>query len=72
MNKNAVAWIFREVNGLYYVCDHSLPIPALDARGQGYRTKKEAMRAAARDYTHAVGSGTYWPGAGVRSLKPYL
>jgi hypothetical protein len=28
------------------------------------------MRAAARDYTHAVGSGTYW--AGVRSLKPYL
>jgi hypothetical protein len=68
MNKRTVARIFREVNGLYYVCDDS--IPALDARGQGYRTKAEAMRAAARDYTHAVGSGTYW--AGVRSLKPYL
>ena len=69
MNKRTVARIFREHNGLYYVCDDS--IPALRARGRGYRTKAEALRAAARDsYTHAVGSGTYW--AGVRSLKPYL
>ena len=70
MNKRTVARIFREVNGLYYICDDELPY--LDARGVGYRTKADALRAAAGNYTHAVGSGTYWPGAGVRSLKPYL
>jgi hypothetical protein len=68
MNKRTVARIFREVNGLYYICDDELSY--LDARGVGYRTKADALRAAAGNYTHAVGSGTYW--AGVRSLKPYL
>ena len=68
VDKRLVARIFREPNGLYYICDDNLSY--LDARGVGYRTKADALRAAARDYTHAVGSGTYW--VGVRSLTPYL
>ena len=68
MNKRTVARIFQEPNGLYYICDDELSY--LDTRGVGYRTKADALRAAAGNYTRAVGSGTYWDG--VRSLKPYL
>lgn len=59
-----IARIFEDVGG-YYVCDETLPY--LDARGKGYRSKAQAMRAARLNgYTHARGSGTYRPGNTVK------
>jgi hypothetical protein len=63
-----VARIFEEVTGRFHICDEEDDY--LDARGYGYKTKVEALRSAARDYTHAIGSGTYW-GNNVRSLKAF-
>ena len=61
-----VARIFEESDGRYYICDNNLDY--LDARGYGYPTKAEAMRAAKdMGYTHAIGSGTYW--TGIRKLR---
>jgi len=66
--EKAVARIFQEPTGKWHICDDALPY--LDARGSGYDTKAQAIRAAAFYYTHAIGSGCYWEG--VRSLAPYL
>jgi hypothetical protein len=56
-----VARIFEEVTGLFHVCDDALDY--LDARGTAYRTKADALRAAAvAGYTHATGSGCTWRG----------
>ena len=64
----AVARIFQEPTGLYHICDDEEDF--LDARGRGYHSKIAAVRAAARSYTHATGSGCPWQG--VRSLESYL
>lgn len=62
-----VACIFEEVDGRYYWCDNDSE--TLDARGRGYQTKADAMRAAVlAGYTHATGSGTYWNGEGVKKI----
>jgi hypothetical protein len=53
----------------YFVCDGDGP-PI--AKGPGFPTKLAAMTAAASGpdaYTHATGSGTYWPG--VRSIRAF-
>lgn len=56
-----VARIFEECTGKYHVCDEALDY--LDARGSGYDTRGEAIRAAASSgYTHATGSGCPWEG----------
>lgn len=60
-----IARIFQEPTGLYHWCDNDQAETSgmMDARGQGYKTKADAMRAAAFDgYTHATGSGCYWEG----------
>jgi hypothetical protein len=55
-----VAWVFQEVDGLYRVSNYH---DILVTDGPGYKTKADALRAADRaGYTHAIGSGTYWPG----------
>lgn len=55
-----IARIFEDVGG-YHVCSDALS--HLDARGRGYATKADALRAAVREgYTHAVGSGAPWEG----------
>ena len=52
--------VFADVDG-YHWCDSQFDY--LDARGKAYKTKADALRAAAREgYTHAYGSGTYWAG----------
>lgn len=57
---NRTAYIFENVDG-YHWCEHNEQF--LDARGKAYKTKADAMRAAAAEgYTHAEGSGTYWDG----------
>jgi len=64
-----VARIFQEPTGKYHICPDDAP--CLDARGNGYATKAQALRAAASGpdgYTHATGSGTYWGGESVRSI----
>jgi hypothetical protein len=62
-----VARIFEDIGG-YYVCDDDLDYR--DTRGPVYPTKAAALRAAAEDYTHATGSGTYW-GDAIRSLAQF-
>jgi hypothetical protein len=64
----ATARIFEDATGMYYICSED--DDCLDARGRGYQTKTEALRAAAASYTHAIGSGCPWDG--VRSLDRYL
>src|SRR5574338_47961 len=60
-NRKKIARIFQENDGNYYVCDNALDY--LDARGQPHKTKKSAiLHAYHLDYTHAIGSGTYWKG----------
>ena len=64
-----IARIFEDVGG-YYICDDDQDY--LDTRGKAYPTKLAAMTAAASGpdaYTHATGSGTYWPG--VRSIRAF-
>ena len=69
MNKNAVAWIFREVNGLYYVCDHSLlSLPSTPAGRAITRRKPCVLR---RGTTPTPLARYLLAGVGVRSLKPY-
>ena len=63
-----VARIFEEPTGKYHICDDGLDY--LDARGCGYDTKSQALRAAARGYTHATGSGCPWKG--IKSLESYI
>lgn len=66
MSNKIIARIFEDVVG-YYVCDEDATY--LDARGAAYRTKADALRAAAEDgYTHAIGSGTHWDG--LRRIPP--
>lgn len=61
MTETKTARIFEEPTGLYYVCSNDLDY--FDARGRGFLTKVDALRAAAAaGYTHATGSGTYWSG----------
>lgn len=69
MTDRKVARIFEEPDGKFYVCDDNAEV--LDARGFGFVSKVEAMRAAKEmGFTHATGSGTYWKG--VRKLPEEL
>ena len=54
------AYIFEESTGLFHYCDDALGY--LDARGQGYQTKKEAKDAAREENYDAaiVGGRRYW------------
>jgi len=66
------ARIFLEPTGKYHICRDDAD--CLDARGNGYATKAQALRAAASGpdgYTHATGSGTYWGGDSVRSIAAW-
>ena len=64
-----VARIFEESTGKYHVCSEQVYV--LDARGAGYDTKADAMRAALDSgYTHGTGSGMYH--SGVRELRSEL
>lgn len=59
MTEIKTARIFESTGG-YYVCNEELDY--LDARGPGYPTKAQAMRAAYESgYTHCTGSGSYKP-----------
>ena len=63
-----IARIFQEPTGKYHICDDDLGY--LDARGCGYDTKSQAIRAAALGYTHATGRGCPWKG--IKSLEQYI
>jgi hypothetical protein len=65
-----IARIFRHDDGKFYVCDDNAP--DLDARGEAFDTKADAMLAAKEfGFTHAKGSGTY-QGNELTNLKyPY-
>lgn len=57
----SIAIIFQDLDGHYYVSPDALDY--MDSSGAGYRTKADALRAAAEcGFTHACGSGTYWHG----------
>lgn len=63
-----IARVFEDVGG-YYWCDDDGP---LDTSGKCYKTKADAMTAAAFDgYRYATGSGTYW-GNEVKAIPEHL
>lgn len=52
-NKKRVALITTEIGKGWIVSDNALPY--IDARGRGYRTAREAIKAAREDgYTHYI------------------
>jgi len=63
--KSLVAWIYEYRDG-FHVAEADKPV---NPAGKAYKTRKEALAAAAESFTYAFGEGTYWGNRETRKIS---